>query len=1313
MQMMAARSNGFVNFSESDSLVFYLNGKKVRQWRGNPRMTLATYLREVALLTGTKVSCGEGGCGSCTVMLSRLNPVTNDISHMCVYSCLLPLCYIHGMAVTTVEGVGSTRTRLHPVQEYIVRYHGTQCGFCTPGMVMTMYTLLRNKPKPTQQDIELALGGVICRCTGYRPILEGFEDLCSKGNECCRAIEKRTCLQGNTESKGPKANTENSDGETTQELIFPPDLLNNDSYHTKYVMFTDGYSKWIRPTNLPDLIKVKKASPMAKLVAGYNDIGLDVMTTGSSYPVMICLSHVPELNQLSITDECITIGAAVSFSQVIHAIKTLQMQDENKRIFGALVSTLTTIGGVHTQNTATFGGHIASASVNSDIIPLLMVSSCQVNIMEPDGNIRHIEFDKLMKSHEENTLQPEELIVSVCIPVVSKDVYIHSYRTQIPHRRNTTDSFINTGLCVTLESKTNTVQDMRISFGGMDKIVMLENVAARIIGRQWDTALYKDVIAEFGQYCREARPRNSEYKQSMMESFFFKFYNAVCQEANINECTTNTGQLKLQRREATRLQTWQEHVQGSVGQPFHHVAAKHQSTGEALFIDDIPPRQDELFLTLVTSTRAHAKIKSIDASSALAMEGVVCFVGADDVPVDNSMGNFDKDEEIFAKTQVTCVGQVIGGVVATSREMSLRASRLVKINYEDMPSVLTIEEAIKENSFYVPITNLKVGNTEEAFAGSERLLEGEVRIGGQEHFYMETQRCLVIPEGGDENIEVLSSTQHPELVQLVIANALGLSSNRVRVKVIRLGGGFGGKEHRCLVPAVACAVAAYRTRRPVRCVLERELDMRTTGGRHPALARYKVGFSCDGRIKALDVNLYMNAGNTKDCSTVVVGTAAHQLWNVYDLPAVNTHGYACKTNLPSNTAYRGYGIPQGMFIMETIISKLAIQCGLTEHEVRQINFCREDGNHVLDVGLEPCKITLCWDTCRRKSDFDKRLKGVNTFNSRSRWQKKGISLIPTRFPIGVGGKRRHNKENQAGALVNVYTDGSVSVNHGGIEMGQGIYTKMVQIASTVLGVPMDDIFISDTSTQVVPNQPATRGSASNDYNGKAVQLACEKIKRRLQPFVDKNPTGSWKDWVKSAHMNNVSLSATGQYGDEKIDFDLNTGQGRAALYCTYGVACSEVEIDCLTGEHQVLRTDIVMDVGRSINPAIDIGQIEGAFLQGYGFFVTEELRWSDKGELLNCGPGMYNLPRVRHLPREFNVHLLPNSDNPEAVFSSKGIGEPPLYLASSVFFAIKEAIRAARLEIGLKEDFDLMSPATQENIRMACGDQLKEYRDSK
>ncbi|XP_077994389.1 xanthine dehydrogenase/oxidase-like [Glandiceps talaboti] len=1229
MQTMAVKPNDAIQFNDFDCVVFYLNGKKVREQRADPGMNLATYLREVALLTGTKVSCGEGGCGSCTVMLSRLNPVTNDISHACVYSCLLPLCYIHGMAVTTVEGVGSTRTRLHPVQEYIVRYHGIQCGFCTPGMVMTMYTLLRNKPKPTQEDIELALDGVICRCTGYRPILEGFEDLCSKGNDCCRAKEKRTCLQGNAENKGPRANTENTDDETAQELIFSPDLLNNDAYHTKTVIFTDGRSKWMRPTLFGDLIKMKKEYPTSKLVAGYNDIGLDVMTTRSSYPVMICLSHVPELNQLSITDECITIGAAVSFSQVIHAIKCLEIQE----------------------------------NVQTNVVP----------------------------------------------SIPPKDVYIHSYRTQIPHRKNTTDSVINAGMCVKLDSKTNAVQDMRICFGGMEKIAMLENVAAGMIGRQWDTSLYKDVITEFGLYCKETKPHNAEYKQSMIESFFFKFFNAVCKEANINELA-NTGQLTIQKREATRLQTWQEYVQGAVGQPFHHVSAKQLSTGEALFMDDIPPRQDELFLTLVTSTRAHAKIKSIDASNALAMEGVVCFFGADDVPGSNVIGVSVKDEEIYAKTEVTCVGQVVGSVVATSRDISVRASQLVQVEYEDMTSILTIEEAIKENSFFKPILELKNGNIEEAFGGPEGLLEGEVRMGGQEHFYMETQRCLVIPEGGDENIEVFSSTQAGSILQSMIADALGISSNHIKVKVTRIGGAFGGKQERSLIPALACAVAAYRTRRPVRCVLDRDLDMRITGGRHPILAKYKVGFSLDGRIKALDVNLYMNAGNTTDISIAVLYIAMTNMWNVYDLPAVNIHGYACKTNLPSNTAYRGFGTPQGLFIMETVINKVAVQCGVMNHKVRLINFLREGGVQPVDSRMEPYKLRLCWDACKRASDFDTSLQSATEFNSSTRWKKKGISIIPVMFPVGIPGVKGAN---QAGALVNVYTDGSVSVNHGGIEMGQGIYTKMVQIASTVLGVPMNRIFISDTSTQVVPNPPGTHASVSTDYNGMAVKRACEEIKKRLQPFVDKNPNGSWKDWVYSAYENLVSLSATGHYGVVKIDFDPATLQGCAALYCTHGVACTEVEIDCLTGEHQVLRADIVMDVGRSINPSIDIGQIEGAFLQGYGLFVTEELRWSDKGELLNCGPGMYNLPRVRHLPREFNVHLLPNSDNPEAVFSSKGIGEPGLLLGASVIFAIKEAIRAARLEIGLKEDFDLVSPATQETIRMACGDQLKKYRDLK
>ncbi|XP_077993141.1 xanthine dehydrogenase/oxidase-like [Glandiceps talaboti] len=1312
---------GHHDTKKSSGLLFFLNGRKVQERRVNTQMNLATYIRDVAGLTGTKVACGQGGCGACTVMLSRWNPLTKDITHSCVYACLLPICYVHGMAVTTVEGVGSTKDRLHPVQDYIVRNHGIQCGFCTPGMVMTMYTLLRNIPKPTQEEIESALQGVICRCTGYMSILQGFENLCNKGDGCCRII-KNTSV-GEVKGKNtPGFDSILSVKDPTQELIFPPELMITEAYQNEEVVFTDDYMKWLRPTTLEQLKTMIKEYPMATFVAGCNAM---------------------ELNQMSITEDGVAIGAVVSFSEVINFIKKLTLPDvyfsteEKTRIFKSLVNTLYAVGGIHTQNTSTFGGHIATAGGTSDIMPLLIASGSMVTILNANGQDRHVSIEYFMNGINRCTLEPGDIITSVFIPISSAEHFIQGYPTDI-------DCVVNAAMCVRLQDKTNFVKELKLCFGGISRrTIVLNEITSAFIGRLWDESLCEDIDNKLDKYGTDELSTETAFKLAMMKGLFFKFYHTVCANADIEGISISTDQLQLQKEVTTRLHTWQDHVVGYVGKPIQNVSAQQHSTGESVYLDDIPPRRDELFLTLVTSTRAHAKLRSVDTDRALSVNGVVGFVSAKDVPGSNFMGIATQDEEIFATTKVSCVGQVIGGILAETKEASKLAAQLVHVDYEDLKPILTIEEAIDANMFYQPVLDLDRGNVDEAFVNSDEIQEGEVKLGGQQHFYMETQRSLVIPEGGDGKMDVISSTQNPSLIQFTVARTLGISSNRIKTRVTRLGGGFGGKESRSLIPAIACAVAANMMRKPVRCVLERQMDMTITGGRHPIVAKYKVGYKKDGSIMGLAVTIYTNAGSSEDLSIAVLFCIVTAIWHVYCIPAICIRGYACKTNLPSNTAFRGFGKPQAMFIMETIISKIASRCGVPEHQVREMNFLRKDVDQPIDDGLEIDKLILCWEggvgsnggsdgngggdddnvdvavdaaAAAADDDDDDNVDDEGGVGSNggsdvdytfrcSRWKKKGISIIPTKFPIGLPEAKFLN---QAGALVNVYTDGSVSVNHGGVEMGQGLHTKIIQIASTVLGVPMDRVYISETSTQIVPNTTATSASCSTDYNGMAVKRACEEIVRRLQPFMDENPNGSWEDWVSSAYKNLTSLSATGYYGAEKLSLDTKTLQGRAVLYCTYGAACSEVEIDCLTGEHRVLRTDIVMDVGRSINQAIDIGQIEGAFLQGYGLFMTEEMRWSDKGQLLTCGPVSYNVPRIRHIPRAFNVNLLPNSENPEMmVFSSKGIGEPPLFLSASVFFAVNEAIRAARAEIGLEEDFNLSSPATQKNIRIACGDQLK------
>merc|ERR1712137_566090 len=499
----------------------------------------------------------------------------------------------------------------------------------------------------------------------------------------------------------------------------------------------------------------------------------------------------------------------------------------------------------------------------------------------------------------------------------------------------------------------------------------------------------------------------------------------------------------------------------------------------------------------------------------------------------------------------------------------------------------------------------------------------------------------------------------------------------------------------------AAALAAYKTRQPVRITLDRDVDMTITGMRHPFLGRYKVGFNNDGSIQALEIDLYSNAGNSLDLSVSVMERPLFHVDNCYKIPNVKATGYCCRTNITSNTAFRGFGGPQSMLICETWVERMSYVLKKDIHEIRRLNFYRDgQATHYRQIPSDN-HIERVYSQTLKTSDYDQRKQEVTDFNAKNRWKKRGIAIVPTKFGMSFTVKFL----NQAGALVHVYTDGSVLVTHAGTEMGQGLHTKMCQVAARALGVPVENVHISETSTDKVPNTSPTAASVQSDLNGMAVKIACEKITERLKPLREKYPDYSWQKLVSTAYFDRIDLSAHGFYATPNVGYNFADASGSPFNYFVWGAACSEVEIDVLTGDYYVRRTDIVMDLGESLNPAIDIGQIEGAFVQGLGWCTLEEIVWFDNGVQFTKGPGTYKIPSFNDVPVDFRVHLLSDSQNKRAIHSSKGSGEPPFFLASSVLFAIKEACSSARSDAGLdNQSWKLNCPATAERIRNACVD---------
>uniref|UniRef100_H2YPI8 Xanthine dehydrogenase/oxidase n=1 Tax=Ciona savignyi TaxID=51511 RepID=H2YPI8_CIOSA len=1291
----------------NDVLVFYVNGTKVTEPHPEPETSLIVYLRTKLRLTGTKLGCSEGGCGACTVMVSKWDRSQSRIVHFSVNSCLAPVVSMHDCAVTTVEGIGSTKTKLHAVQERLWKFHGSQCGFCTPGIVMSMYALLRNNSSPKMPNIETCLQGNLCRCTGYRPILGAFKTFTDEQNGGCPMLRKRCCNISLTPSERSTKPTivRIATKLTTRHRsrYFPPELLITSRNHAATPLkFVGERVTWYRPTTLDQLTDLKEKYPDAQLVVGNTEIGIETGVKGRCHPLIVTPAAVEEISFVKNDQSGIEIGAACILSNLVQQLNKIVEEKEEHltQPLSAILEMLHWFGGDQIRNVAVIGGNIMTASPISDLNPILMACCATATFMLHSRGTRKVTMNQsFFPGYRKTCAMKGEVLLSVRIPFMRKGEYMKAYMQS--KRREDDIAIVNAALRVKFYHGSRKVEEFSAAFGGMAATsVMAKHLMENIIGRLWKDELIDDVAAwmrEDFKLEQNAPGGMAEYREALALSFFFKFYihvkDCLCKEGATKQCT----KVPLGGNHPVSLstQTWEEVCylfipenqpkDNSVGRPLPHSSGQLHVTGEAKYLDDITPYADELYMCLVTSTRCHAYVRDVNLADAMTSPGYVTYVDHCDIPGSNECG---RSTYIYI-CSVTCVGQVIGAVIADTCAHAQRAAQLVKVTHEDIfPRILTIEDAIKHESFYKTL-HINAGDAATALDASEYVIEGEMRIAGQEHFYLETQACLVVPQLESGQMEIYCSSQSPTSLQDDAASVLGIESNKVIVRVKRMGGGFGGKGTRYIVVSNPAVVAAKKCGRPIRCMLTRQEDMLISGQRHSFYAKYKVGFTKEGKLTSLVNNIYSNAGNSLDVSIPVMERALYHSGGCYRIPNIAIAGHVCKTNIPSNTAFRGFGAPQAMLIAEDWISGIAAKLGISAEKVREINMYKEGDSTYYGQVLESFNLPRCWQECYQKSNFNERKEKIEEYNSKNRWRKRGISCIPTKYGISF----TEFFLNQAGALVQVYKDGSVLLTHGGTEMGQGLHTKMIQVASTCLGIPASRIHISSTSTETVPNTSPTAGSVGSDLNGMAIKEACEKIVGRIKPLRKNFPKLSWDDLIIKAYLERISLSATGFYKTPDIycNWDQDSGEcfGRPFDYFTYGAAVSEVEIDCLTGDHVVLQTDIVMDVGGSLNPAVDIGQIEGAFMQGYGMMMLEEPLINERGELLTRGPGAYKIPGFGDCPRRFNA-----------------VGEPPLFLSSSVFFAVKNAVASAWKHSGLFGSFRMDSPASCERIRMWCGDQF-------
>ncbi|MGE6385409.1 xanthine dehydrogenase molybdopterin binding subunit [Pseudomonas sp. NPDC078416] len=777
------------------------------------------------------------------------------------------------------------------------------------------------------------------------------------------------------------------------------------------------------------------------------------------------------------------------------------------------------------------------------------------------------------------------------------------------------------------------------------------------------------------------------------------------------------------RSQEEMVALFQQDLTTGVGRSVKHDSADKHVSGEAIYIDDRLEFPNQLHVYARLSDRAHARIVRVDVSPCYAFDGVRIAITHEDIPGLKDIGPLLPGDPLLAIDTVEFVGQPVIAVAARDLETARKAAMAAIIEYEDLEPVLDVVQAYRNKHFVLDSHTHQRGDSATALAAAPHRIQGTLHIGGQEHFYLETQISSVMPTE-DGGMIVYCSTQNPTEVQKLVAEVLDVSMNKIVVDMRRMGGGFGGKETQAASPACLCAVVARLTGQPTKMRLPRMEDMIMTGKRHPFYVEYDVGFDTDGRLHGIQLELAGNCGYSPDLSASIVDRAMFHADNSYYLGDATINGHRCKTNTASNTAYRGFGGPQGMVAIEEVMDAIARHLGKDPLAVRKANYYGKTERNVTHYyqTVEHNMLEEMTAELEESSDYAERRKAITAYNANSPILKKGLALTPVKFGISFTASFL----NQAGALIHIYTDGSIHLNHGGTEMGQGLNVKVAQVVAEVFQVDIDRVQITATNTDKVPNTSPTAASSGADLNGKAAQNAAEILKQRLVEFAAKHyqcdesrvefrnghvrvgeQVISFDTLAQQAWMGQVSLSSTGYYKTPKIFYDRSQARGRPFYYFAFGAACTEVLVDTLTGEYKMLRTDILHDVGASLNPAIDIGQVEGGYIQGMGWLTTEELVWNDKGKLMTNGPAGYKIPAVADMPADLRVKLVENRKNPEdTVFHSKAVGEPPFMLGIAAWCAIKDAVASLG---DYRHQPKIDAPATPERVLWGC-EQMRALR---
>lgn len=1350
----------------SNELRFWLNGEEIVVSNPDPRVSLVEFLHERGL-PGTKVGCDQGGCGACTVMISRRTK--DGIDHRSINSCLRPLVGCAGAEVTTVEGIGNSRDGLDEVQHRMAIYNATQCGFCTPGFVMNMHSYLREHEKPTQQEIEDLFGGNLCRCTGYRPILHGMRTF------ACDYDQKKDCTQ-------PCALDPFFQIKLLEEprKIDEAHLLNAEAVGRLH--FSADSIHWIRPLSLKEVVELKKliadkeGAEQIKLAVGNTATGI---YPGEKPRFVIDISQIKELNELFDSKDGITVGAAVSIQDLMEHAQSLIDKKPAEDTVGLkqFVQHAKTIAGIQVRNAGSVAGNVfitkshtrVGVPFPSDLFTVLSALGATVLISSSDYERGEKRF-ALPEMPIAEDLPADAILLSFHIPFTRKGEYVQTYR--IARRPQMAHPIVNAGFRCLLDDN-QTVSECAVIYGGLASCNgRLPKTEQYLKGKRLTDATFHgamDVLREEVAAIlipMEEEGFSNEYRSQLAESFLYKFFLHLAGEVSPQLVSAAHKSAGVQPVRPLSHGTQHFDTDPSIQpltSPIARRTAVSQATGEARYTHDLPLPPGGYHGVLVMSTRPHAKFRfavSLEATEGLLRKkfpGFIRLITVADIPkTGTNIIGLGGDDPVFADGVVINVGQAICVVLAEKRAIAEEVAEYVGsecITYEDLPAIVSFDEAIaKKNVMPVlpgkqPDPTKKVlevireGSNKDWLSDPTKPLDGgnvvagTMRTQAQSHFYMETGSALAIPGSYDE-VTVFNSTQNPNADQGQIARVLGIHANQVTVRVEQLGGGFGGKQNRAVFIGAMAALACKVTHRPVLVKFDRETDMQNVGKRHPHISDYHACYTDDGTITGMSLELRADGGSTIDCSLAVMKGSVMMSDGCYRTPTFRSAGTAYFTNKTSNTAMRTFGQVQPHLLVENAIEHIAHDLSkrtgrkVRAEEIRRKNLYLSSEYETADAThfgqpLWYCDMREQWDKLYESAEFAERARKVDEFNATHRWRKRGISMIPLKYGIGF---KQMPALNTSTALVHINKeDGSVTVAHGGVEMGQGLHTKIAQIVAYELNIPLAWVRVVRNNTDIISNAPATAASTGFDLNGGAVKMACQTLRKRLEEVCEevkkrKPELGDlklqWREkWpliIQHAWTQRVNLHATELYRAPHYDTPVDHyDKGKFFAYFTYSFSCSEVEIDVLTGEFTVIRTDLLYDAGKSPNPAIDIGQIEGGFVQGLGMVTTEEPIYDHDGRLVTDNIWSYKPPCTKTIPLDLRVTLVPRDTAScfkqeqaglLAVEASKSTAEPTLSLGNSVYFAIKHAIMAARQEqTGKDEWLELPTPLSCQRIQQACG----------